>query len=75
MNSRAKHEETVIAIPTVLFSEVQARCRELGFDGVTEYVVFVLTELIREDDHSQAVQSEQEEERLGERLRALGYLD
>ena len=44
-----------------------------GFDSVEELVEFVLNEVLSEEEPERAY-SEEEEEKVKERLRALGYL-
>jgi len=59
-----------------LVDEIQRRVEESGgeFKTVEEYIEFVLTELLREDEPEQAYTLEEEEE-IKERLRALGYIE
>ena len=45
-----------------------------GFSNVEELVEFVLNEVLAEEFEETKVYSEEEEEKIKERLRALGYL-
>jgi len=58
-----------------LVDEIQKRVDKSGgeFKTVEEYIEFVLTELLREDEQEQAFTPEEEEE-IKERLRKPGYI-
>ena len=45
-----------------------------GFSSVEELVEFVLNEVLAEEEQPEQVFSKEEEEKVKERLRALGYL-
>ncbi len=67
---------TSVSIPTPLFEKVRKRIEGTGFTSVSSYVVYVLREVLAEDavDEKEAF-SREDEERVKERLRSLGYLD
>lgn len=60
-----------------MISKIEARLEETGFESVDKYVTFVLEEVIKEveDEEPEEVFSEEDEEKVKGRLRALGYLD
>ena len=64
-----------VNISKELVDEVQRRVDQSGgeFQTVEEYIEFVLTELLREDETEQVYTPEEEEE-IKERLRRLGYI-
>ncbi|KAF5423304.1 MAG: hypothetical protein C00003105_00039 [ANME-2 cluster archaeon HR1] len=66
-----------IKIPKQMISKIEARLEETGFESVDKYVTFVLEEVIKEveDEEPEEVFSEEDEEKVKGRLRALGYLD
>lgn len=66
-------EDTVeIRIPRALYKKIEEEVkRSEDFKSVEEYVVFVLESALEE---SEEVYSPEEEEKVKERLRALGYL-
>ena len=65
-----------IKIPTDLIKKIEERVKETEFESVDEYVTFVLEEVVKEDDEEiEEVFSEEDEDKVKERLRALGYLD
>ena len=65
-----------IKIPTDLIKKIEERVKETEFESVDEYTTFVLEEVVKEDDEEiEEVFSEEDEVKVKERLRALGYLD
>ncbi len=75
MTEERKH--TTVSIPIPLYKKIKARINGTGFTSVSDYVTYVLREVLaslEEDDKEEAF-SEEEEEKVKERLRALGYLD
>ncbi len=66
---------TTVSIPTPLFKKIEERIKGTGFTSVSSYVTYVLREIIAEEEHEEEPFSEEDEERVKERLRALGYLD
>ena len=70
---------TSVSIPIPLFRKVEERIKGSGFTSVSSYVTYVLREIMaeedrREDDDQQPF-SKEDEERVKDRLRALGYID
>lgn len=76
---KKKNEEaryTSVSIPTPLFEKVKERIEGTGFSSVSSYVVYVLREVLSEEAGQQSEPfTGEDEERVKERLRALGYLD
>jgi Arc/MetJ-type ribon-helix-helix transcriptional regulator len=66
---------TTVSIPTPLFQKVAERIRGTGFTSVSSYVTYVLREVVTEEREEEQPFSEEDEERIKDRLRALGYLD
>ncbi|HEV2428267.1 MAG TPA: CopG family transcriptional regulator [Thermoplasmata archaeon] len=62
-----------IRIPEDVAKGIEARIRTSGFDSVDTFVAFVLARLL--ESHSDQPFSEEDERRLRERLRSLGYID
>ncbi len=69
-------ESGAVNLPAELYERVKDRAAATKFESVDEYVIFVLSEVLKEEDESEklAVDSEQEKE-IKKRLKALGYLD
>ena len=77
MNKKEQESKfTSVSIPTPLFEKIRKRIEGTGFTSVSSYVVYVLREVLAEDvaDEKEAF-SREDEERVKERLRSLGYLD
>ena len=70
-------EEKEIKIPKEIYEKIEERIKDTDFNSVSEYVAYVLKEVLAslEEEETEEVFSEEEEEKVKERLRALGYLD
>jgi len=67
---------TTISIPTPLAEKIKKRIEGTGFTNVSSYVTYVLREIISGmDEETDEAFTKEDEERVKERLRALGYLD
>ena len=66
---------TTVSIPTPLFRKIEERIKGTGFTSVSSYVTYVLREVISEEEDDDQPFSEEDEQRVKDRLRALGYLD
>jgi Arc/MetJ-type ribon-helix-helix transcriptional regulator len=64
---------STIRLPDELVRAIEARIKNSSFDSVDSFVTFVLARLLEEPDVSAF--SEEDERRLKERLRSLGYID
>jgi len=75
-----EHKEDVkhvmVSIPKTLHRRMERLIKDTGFGSVSEYVVFVLREVVASIEAEKAAQpfSEEDVERVKSRLRALGYL-
>ncbi|MBU0498016.1 MAG: CopG family transcriptional regulator [Candidatus Thermoplasmatota archaeon] len=67
---------TTISIPTPLAEKIKKRIKGTGFNSLSSYVTYVLREVISgiEEEQEEAFTKE-DEEKVKDRLRALGYLD
>lgn len=70
-------EEFNVSIPQDVYKKIEGRMEDAGFNTVSEYVTYVLKEVLAslEEEEEEEVFSEEEEEKVKERLRALGYID
>ncbi|MGA2973246.1 MAG: CopG family transcriptional regulator [Candidatus Bathyarchaeia archaeon] len=68
-------ELTSVSIPRSLFKTLEDKIKGTNFSSVSSYVVFLLREHVSETakQDEQSLSSE-EEEKVKERLRALGYI-
>jgi Arc/MetJ-type ribon-helix-helix transcriptional regulator len=70
----APDERTVtIRLPEEIARGIEGRIRRTGFESVDAFVTFVLARLL--EAPSQEGFSEEDERRLRDRLRSLGYID
>ena len=60
-----------VRIPQALYERIASAARESDFSSVEEYILFVLGEVVSDGED---VFTEEEEEKVKERLRNLGYL-
>jgi len=67
---------TTISIPTPLAEKIKNRIKGTGFTSLSSYVTYVLREVLAGiEEESDDAFSKEDEERVKDRLRALGYLD
>jgi len=69
-------DTTSIPIPSSLFKKLEQKIKGTSFVSVPSYVTFVLRETIAETEqqHKETF-SKEEEEKVNDRLRALGYIE
>ena len=71
----AGSEEYVsIAIPASLYNRIRELIKGTGFTSVSQYVVHVLREVVAAQERGEPAISKEDEERIKERLRDLGYI-
>ena len=74
-NEKFKGEFVKVTLPKSIVEKIEKRLKQTGFDSVTSYISYVLEEVLSEDDEEEEVFSKEDEERVKERLKSLGYLD
>lgn len=73
--SEKKRKFTTISIPTPLFKKIEKEIKGTGFSSVSSYVIFVLREILaKHETEEKKAFTKEDEERVKEKLRALGYL-
>ena len=75
MSESGEKKFTTVSIPTPLFKKIEERIKGTGFTSVSSYVTYVLREVVSEEEEEGEPFTKEDEERVKERLRALGYLD
>lgn len=77
MSENPERKYTTVSIPVQLYEKIKERIEGTGFTSVSDYVTYVLREVLAslEEEEKEEVFSKEEEEKVKERLRALGYLD
>ena len=73
-NTISVNNVSEIEIPETLAKKIEKMIEGTSFDSISDYVTYVLEELLEEEEEEE-IFSEEEEEKIRERLRALGYLD
>ncbi len=73
---KSDNKYTTVSIPTPLANKIKKRIEGTGFTNLSSYVTYVLREVMSglEEDQEEAF-SKEDEEKVKDRLRALGYLD
>jgi len=73
-----KVEYTTVSIPKPLVEKIKERMKGTGFGSVSSYVTYVLRQVIssiEEEERSKQAFTKEEEEKVKQRLRDLGYID
>jgi len=73
-----KVEYTTVSIPKPLANKIKERMKGTGFSSVSSYVTYVLRQLlssIESEEKSTQAFTKEEEEKVIQRLRDLGYID
>jgi Arc/MetJ-type ribon-helix-helix transcriptional regulator len=68
-------EFTTISIPTSLHKKIEEAIKGTEFASASSYIVKVLRESLAKEQPSQDVFTKEEEEKVKEKLKALGYID
>ncbi|MBN2206133.1 MAG: CopG family transcriptional regulator [Candidatus Aminicenantes bacterium] len=68
-------EFTAISIPTSLYKKIEEAIKGTEIGSVANYVSKVLRESLSKDEAAPEVFSQEDEEKVKERLKALGYID
>ena len=73
-----KVEYTTVSIPKILAEKIKERMKGTGFASVSAYVTYVIRQVlssIEEEEKSKEAFTKEEEEKVKQRLRDLGYID
>ncbi len=62
-----------IQISPELYRKIEKRIRGTEFKSVSEYITFVLEEIVKEEEDEERL-TEEDEEKIKKRLQKLGYL-
>ena len=77
-NDEHKVEYTTVSIPKPLADKVKERMKGTGFSSVSSYVTYVLRQVlssIEQDEKTKQAFTREEEDKVKQRLRDLGYID
>ncbi len=68
-------EFTDISIPASLYKKIEEKIKGSEIESVSSYITKVLRERLSKEEAGQEELSKEDEEKVKERLRALGYID
>jgi len=68
-------EFTPVSIPTSLYKRIEEKIKGSEFKSVSSYVTKVLRGILSDEKASGEALSKEDEEKVKERLKALGYID
>jgi metal-responsive CopG/Arc/MetJ family transcriptional regulator len=68
-------EFTTVSIPTSLYKKIEEVIKGTEISSVSSFITKVLRESLSKDQVKQEVFSKEDEEKVKERLKALGYID
>lgn len=68
-------DKVTIKIPRPLYDKLKVILEGSGYNSVTDFVVFVLRDLVASSLRSEERMSEKEIEEIKQRLRNLGYIE
>ena len=66
---------TDVAIPTSLYEKIEEKIKGTEFPSVASYVAKVLDDNLTKEQDSKDAFTKEEEEKVKDRLKALGYID
>ena len=67
---------TTVSIPVTLYEKIREMIKDTGFTSVSQFVTYVLREVVAsyESEREEAVFTEEDKEKIIEKLKRLGYL-
>ncbi len=68
-------EFTTVSIPTSLYNQIEEKIKDSEITSVASYVTKVLKESLSKEQKTQQPMSKEDEEKVKEKLKALGYID
>lgn len=73
---RARSRYTTVSIPVTLYNRIKELIKGTGFTSVSQYVTYVLREIIAAHEEAKYAEpfSEEDKRRIIEKLKKLGYL-
>jgi Arc/MetJ-type ribon-helix-helix transcriptional regulator len=68
-------EFTNVSIPTSLYKRIEEKIKDTEIKSVSAYITKVIRESLSKEQGSEQALSKEDEEKVKERLKALGYID
>ena len=69
----SEKDAVTISIPSDLYNKLKQRIDGKEFDSVASYVLYALEQIVSEPDAKPDVLSKEDEEKIMENLKSLGY--
>lgn len=66
---------TTVSIPVPLYEKIKERIKNTGFGSASNYVTYVLRQVMSEKGEREEPWTNEDERKIKERLRGLGYID
>lgn len=66
---------TTVSIPIPLYKKIKERIKDTGFGSVSNYVTYILRQVISEKKKGEEPWTSEDERKVKERLKGLGYMD
>lgn len=75
-NEKVKSKYTTVSIPVTLYNRIKELIKDTGFTSVSQYVTYILREVIatHEEAKYKEVFSEEDRRKIIEKLKRLGYI-
>ena len=70
-----EREFKTVSIPASLYKEIEEKIKDSEITSVSSYITKVLKEKLSQKEEPAEALSKEDEEKVKERLKALGYLD
>jgi len=77
LSPKRKYKYTTVSIPITLYNRIKDLIRDTGFTSVSQFVTYVLREVVAsmEQEKLESTEvSEEERKRIIEKLKKLGYI-
>jgi Arc/MetJ-type ribon-helix-helix transcriptional regulator len=68
-------ESKSISVPADIYDRIEERVKATEFGSVDEYVLFILEEVLKDEEEEEQAYSEADEAEVRKRLKALGYME
>jgi hypothetical protein len=75
MSDKKERDKKPVYLSTGLYDRIAVRAKATGFDSVDDYVLFVLEEVVKDDEDEPQAISKEDEEEVKKRLKSLGYIE
>ncbi|RLF09055.1 MAG: hypothetical protein DRJ69_05365 [Thermoprotei archaeon] len=76
MGEERRGRYTTVSIPVALYRRIKELIRDTGFTSVSQYVTYVLREVVAAHEEARSAEpfTEEDKRRVIEKLERLGYL-